>query len=74
MGSSTTTTKGARCSTKESGTHAIREYVEASSGPSAAVYLRRSAIDERGDNTSIAYHQARGWRYEDAHEPQLLVL
>ena len=29
---------------------------------------------ERGDNTSITYHQARGWRYEDAHEPQLLVL
>ena len=74
MGSSTTTTKGARCSTKESGTHAIRECVEASSGQSTAIYLRRSAIDERGYNTSIAYHQAPAWRYEDAYEPELLAL
>ena len=73
MGSSTTTTKGARCSTKESGTPAIRECVEASSGQSVAIYLRRSAIDEWGYNTSIAYLQARAWRYEDAYEPQLLV-
>ena len=73
MASSTTTTKGARCSTKESGIHAIRECVEASSGQSVAIYLRRSPIDEWGYNTSIACHQARAWRYEDAYEPQLLV-
>ena len=48
--------------------------MEASSGQSTAIYLRRSAIDERGYNTSIAYHQARAWRYEDAYEPKLLVL
>ena len=59
MGSSATSTKGARCSTKESCPHAINECVEASSGQSVAVYLRRSAIDEWGYNTSIAYHQAR---------------
>ncbi len=57
MGSSTTTTKGARRPTKESGTHAIRECVEASNGQRAAVYLRRSAADERdaggGTNRSI---------------------
>ncbi len=57
MGSSTTTTKGARRSTKESGTHAIRECVEASSGQRAAIYLRRSAVHERGDNTSITYQR-----------------
>jgi len=27
------------------------------SGPSAKIYLRRSAIDERGDNTSIDYQR-----------------
>ena len=59
MGGSPTATKGGRRSTKESGTHAIRECVEASSGQSTAIYLRRSAIDEWGYNTSIAYHQAR---------------
>ena len=53
MGSSTTTTKGARRSTKESGTHAVRECVEASDGQSAAIYLRRSARDERGDSARI---------------------
>ena len=53
MGSSTTTTKGARRPTKESGTHAIRECVEASNGQRAAIYLRRSAMDERGDSASI---------------------
>ena len=53
MGSSTTTTKGARRSTKESGTHAIRDCVEASNGQRAAVYLRRSAMDERGDSARI---------------------
>ena len=57
MGSSTTTTKGARRSTKESGTHAIRECVEASNGQRVAIYLRRSAMDERGDNTSIDYQR-----------------
>ena len=56
MGSSTTTTKGARRSTKESGSHAIRECVEATSN-TAAIYLRRSAMDERGDNTSIDYQR-----------------
>ncbi len=57
MGSSTTTTKGARRPTKESGTHAIRECVEASNGQRAAIYLRRSAMDERGDSRSIDYQR-----------------
>ena len=53
MGSSTTTTKGARRSTKESSTTAIGNGVGVSSGQSAAIYLRRSAMGERGDSASI---------------------
>ena len=38
---------------KKSGTHAVRECVEASDGQSAAIYLRRAAMDERGDIARI---------------------